>query len=76
MERLTTVVQDAPYGTEKAYNALRCAAALLNHHVVPSIFLLADGVAIAKQNQKVPTGYYNTADMLSRLIAQGVRVKT
>lgn len=76
MEKLTIVIQDAPYGTEKAYNALRYAAALLNAQVAISVFLLADAVGVAKRNQKVPSGYYNAADMLARLIAKGVKVKT
>ncbi|HVB99231.1 MAG TPA: DsrE family protein [Candidatus Dormibacteraeota bacterium] len=76
MEKLTIIIQDAPYGTEKAYNALRYAAALLNVHVSVNIFLLADGVGVAKRNQRVPPGYYNAADMLARLIAKGVKVKT
>lgn len=76
MEKLTIVVQDAPYGSEKAYNALRYASALLANQVAVNLFLLADGVGVAKGRQKTPTGYYNTADMLSQLIAQGVKVKT
>ena len=76
MEKLTIIIQDAPYGSEKAYNALRYAATLLNAPVSVNIFLLADGVGVAKHNQKVPSGYYNTADMLARLIAKGVKVKT
>jgi hypothetical protein len=36
----------------------------------------ADGVAAARRGQKTPTGYYNGADMLSELIAKGVKVKT
>ena len=76
MEKLIIIIQDAPYGSEKAYNALRYASALLNIRVSVNVFLLADGVGAAKCNQKVPTGYYNTADMLGRLIAKGVKVKT
>ena len=76
MEKLTIVVQDAPYGNEKAYNALRYASALVSQQVSVNFFLLADGVGVAKRNQKTPTGYYNTADMLRQLIAQGVKVKT
>ena len=76
MEKLTIVLQDAPYGSEKAYNALRYASALLANQMAVNIFLLADGVAVAKCNQKTPTGYYNTANMLSELIAKGVKVKT
>ncbi|HEV2175840.1 MAG TPA: DsrE family protein [Terriglobia bacterium] len=76
MEKLTIIIQDAPYGSEKAYNALRYASALLTNQVTVKIFLLADAVGVAKRNQKTPTGYYNTADMLSQLIAKGVKVKT
>ncbi len=76
MDELTIVIQDAPYGSEKAYNALRYVSALLANQVAVNIFLLADGVAVAKGNQKTPSGYYNTAHMLSELIAKGVKVKT
>ena len=76
MDKLTIVIQDAPYGSEKAYNALRYASALLTQHVDVNLFLLADGVGVAKSDQKTPTGYYNTANMLSQLIAKGVKVKT
>jgi uncharacterized protein involved in oxidation of intracellular sulfur len=76
MERVVLVIQDAPYGTEKAYNALRFASALVANQVVVNLFLLADGVGVAKRNQRTPTGYYNTANMLSELIAKGVKVKT
>ncbi len=76
MDKLTVVIQDAPYGSEKAYNALRYASALLVNHVAVNVFLLADGVGIAKRNQKTPTGYYNTSNMLRELIAKGVKVKT
>ena len=76
MDKLTLLIQDAPYGSEKAYNALRYASALLASQVAVNLFLLADGVLVAKSNQKTPTGYYNTADMLTRLIAKGVKVKT
>lgn len=76
MEKLTIVIQEAPYGSEKAYNALRYASALLSDQVDVNLFLLADGVGLAKRHQKTPTGYYNTANMLGELIAKGVKVKT
>jgi len=76
MEKLTIVIQDAPYGSEKAYNALRYASALLTNQVAVNLFLVADGVGVAKRGQKTPTGYYNAADMLSQLIAKGVKVMT
>ena len=61
---------------KKAYNSLRYASALVAKQVGVNVFLLGDGVGVAKRNQKTPTGYYNTADMLSELIAKGVKVKT
>jgi len=76
MEKITIIVNDPPYGTEKAYNALRYASALVASHVGVNLFLLADGTAVAKGGQKTPTGYYNTANMLRELIAKGVKVKT
>ena len=76
MDALTIVIQDTPYGSEKAYNAFRYASALLANQVMVNLFLLADGVGVAKRGQKTPTGYYNIANMLSQLIAKGVKVKT
>lgn len=76
MERLTIILNDPPYGTEKAYNALRYASALVASGVSVSLFLLADGVLTGKAGQKTPTGYYNAGDMLKDLIAKGVKVNT
>jgi len=76
MERLTIILNDAPYGTENAYNTLRYASALVTQGVTVNLFLLADGVTAGKLGQKTPTGYYNVADMLKDLIAKGVKVKT
>jgi uncharacterized protein involved in oxidation of intracellular sulfur len=76
MDRVTIILQDAPYGSEKAYNALRYVSALLANQVTVNVFLLADGVGVAKRGQKTPTGYYNAASMLGELVAKGVKVKT
>jgi uncharacterized protein involved in oxidation of intracellular sulfur len=76
MEKLTIILNDPPYGTEKIYNGLRYASALVSAGVQVNLFLLADGTASARRGQKTPTGYYNVADMLGELIAKGVKVKT
>lgn len=59
------IINDAPYGSERAYNALRLARALGKQ---PGervrVFLMGDAVACAKAGQKVPEGYYNAGDML------------
>ncbi len=74
--KMTIILNDPPYGTEKIYNALRYVSALTSVGVQLNLFLLADGTAAAKRGQKIPTGYYNVADMLSDLIAKRVKVKT
>lgn len=66
--RFLFIINDPPYGTERVYNALRLAQALLKHGEV-TVFLLADAVAASKTGQKTPDGYYNVERMLKRLIA-------
>lgn len=47
MQKILIIINDAPYGTEKAYNALRIAMSLQKDHgenVEIKIFLLADAV--------------------------------
>jgi len=66
------ILNDAPYGNERAYNALRLAAALagLEGQQV-RMFLMADAVSCAKVGQKVPEGYYNVQLMLGKVIRKG-----
>lgn len=63
------IINDPPYGTERAYNALRLAHALLKKEpeAEVTVFLMADAVAAAKAGQKTPDGYYNLERMLKRL---------
>lgn len=65
------VINDPPYGTERVYNALRLAHALLKRE--PStqvmVFLMADAVLAAKAQQKTPDGYYNLERMLRKILA-------
>lgn len=69
--KLVFVVNDPPYGTERLYNALRLAHAIrkTDASAAVTVFLMADAVIAAKQGQKTPEGYYNSARMLGRLIA-------
>jgi len=71
------LINDAPYGTEKAYNALRLAMALQKDHptVQVKVFLMADGVACAVTNQNTAQGYYNVKRMLKTVLAKGGKVK-
>lgn len=66
------ILNDAPYGNERAYNALRLAGALAGREGEQvRLFLLADAVACAKSGQKVPQGYYNVNLMLGKVIRAG-----
>lgn len=59
------ILNDAPYGTERSYNALRLARALGKEPAqTVRVFLMGDAVACAKAGQKVPDGYYNAGDMV------------
>ena len=59
------ILNDAPYGTERSYNALRLARTLAKtDSQTIRVFLMGDAVACAKSGQKVPEGYYNAGDMV------------
>ena len=64
------IVNDPPYGTERVYNALRLAQALLKRDAATqvTVFLMADAVLAAKAQQKTPDGYYNVERMLKRVL--------
>ena len=66
------IINDPPYGTERCFNALRLALALLKREEVPevSVFLMADAVLAAKAGQTTPDGYYNLEKMLKGVIRQ------
>ena len=64
------VLNNPPYGTERCYNALRLASALLKNDLESEVvvFLMADAVLAAKAGQKTPHGYYNIERMLKRVL--------
>lgn len=66
------ILNDAPYGNERAYNALRLAGALAGKEGQQvRLFLLADAVTCGKAGQRVPQGYYNVNLMLGKVIRAG-----
>jgi len=69
--KLLLILNDAPYGSERTYNALRLALALLKTEPAAQItvFLMADAVGAARRGQKTPDGYYNIERMLRRLVS-------
>ena len=66
--KILFILNDPPYGTERCYNGLRLANALLKNDpgTEVTVFLMADAVACAKRGQKTPDGYYNLERMLKR----------
>ena len=70
------ILNDPPYGTERVYNALRLAHALLKKEsqTEVTVFLMADSVVAAKAGQKTPDGYYNTERMLKRVLGGNGKV--
>jgi uncharacterized protein involved in oxidation of intracellular sulfur len=72
---LLFVVNDAPYGAERAYNELRLAAAVTKREGQRvRVFLVGDAAACAQAGQRVPTGYYNIETMLKNLVRHGGEV--
>lgn len=73
--RSLIIINDAPYGTERCYNALRVAHALLKQESAEvDLFLMADAVTAARRGQKTPDGYYNIELMLKRVVRSNGRV--
>ncbi len=65
MAKTLFILNDAPYGNERSYNALRLAGALAKRDGEQvRIFLMGDGAFCGKANHKVPQGYYNIELML------------
>jgi len=75
--KILFIINDAPYGTEKAYNALRMVMMLQKEHadVDVRIFLMADAVTCALPGQSTEQGYYNIERMLKAAINKGAQVK-
>ena len=66
------ILNDAPYGNERAYNALRVAGALASREEQQvRVFLMADAVGCARSGQKVPEGCYNVQLMLAKVLRKG-----
>ena len=76
-QKILILINDAPYGTEKAYNALRLAMQLGKDHpdAEVRVFLMADAAFCALPQQNTPGGYYNIERMLKSVLSRGGQVK-
>ena len=66
------VINDGPYGSERAHNALRLAMNLVKRaETAVRLFLVGDGVGCAYKGQSTPNGYYNVERMIRSVARKG-----
>jgi uncharacterized protein involved in oxidation of intracellular sulfur len=71
-EPILFIVNDPPYGTERAYNAFRLAGSIAKRGEVEiQVFLMGDAVGSAMSGQTLPDGYYKLDRMLTSIIRRG-----
>lgn len=77
MQSVVFILNDAPYGTEKCFNALRLALNLKRKYengVRIKLFLVSDAVFAALPGQRPPEGY-NIQQLMTLLIELGADIK-
>lgn len=75
MVTYTIIINEAPYGKERPYTALRFARTCdIEGHKV-KIFLMENGVYLAKKGQKPSPDQVNLSEHLEDMIAGGHEVK-
>lgn len=66
------ILNDPPYGTERAYNGMRLANALAKRDGQEvRVFLMGDAASCAKAGQTLPQGYYSLERMLKGFHLKG-----
>lgn len=77
MKKVLILINDAPYGTEEAYNGLRLAMQIQKEYEDTDlcVFLMADAVTCALPNQNTPNGYYSIERMLKAILLKKGKVK-
>lgn len=68
------ILNEASYGNERSYNGLRLALALAKAEEDVQIFLMADSVFCALENQTTPNGFYNIGRIIKSLLRRGVKI--
>ncbi|MHB8619357.1 MAG: DsrE/DsrF/TusD sulfur relay family protein [Chloroflexota bacterium] len=73
--KVLIVLNDPPYGTERSFNGLRLAGALVRREGVEvRVFAFGDAVGCAVADQKVPDGYYHLDRMVGAVLRHGGQV--
>lgn len=75
--KILFLLNDAPYGSDKTYNALRTAIQLQkqDNGIKVLVYLMSDAVVSAVDGQSVKQGNYNVGAMLSEIIDASGEVK-
>lgn len=75
--KILFILNEAPYGSEKTYNALRLVMALQKDQPGTEVlvFLIADAVTAALPAQTTPQGYYNVERMLKSVVSKGGKIR-
>lgn len=75
--KILFLLNDAPYGNDKNYNALRTAIQLQKQDSTIKIwvYLMSDSVTGALPGQKEKAGQYNIGEMLANIMHHGGEVK-
>lgn len=75
MESLLIVLNDLPYKTDRAYNALRMAGVAADNGAKVAVFLMGDSIYTARKDQDPPEGSPNLEEMVVDLVKKGVKFK-
>ncbi|MEO7988621.1 MAG: DsrE family protein [Chryseolinea sp.] len=75
--KILFILNDAPYGSDKNYNALRTALQFQKQYPDAKIwiYLMRDSVTGALSGQKEKASQYSIGDMLTNIILHGGEVK-
>jgi uncharacterized protein involved in oxidation of intracellular sulfur len=71
MKSFLVILNEGPYGSERAYNGLRVAMSLQKKGAPVKLFLMGDAVGCARRDQSTPTGYYNVGRMVASIGRRG-----
>ena len=75
MKSLLIVLNDLPYKSDKAYNALRLAGTAADNGTQVTVFLMGDSVYTVRKDQRPPEGLPNLEDLVVELVGKGVKFK-
>jgi tRNA 2-thiouridine synthesizing protein D len=75
MVTYTIIINEAPYAMERAYTGLRFARTCVFEGHKTNLFLIENGVYVAKKGQKPSSNQPNLGDYLEDLVKDGAEVK-